>query len=77
MTQKITLRIWNKYEAKVTRSVEIPNVLSVTFETKYKEITFCGNEIEIFIVPHLNDIEFDFTDDKKYVFITVKDREEQ
>ena len=77
MSKTITLNIWNEDEGNVTKSVEIENVLSVEIETKYKEITFCGNEIEILIVPHLNDIEFNFTDDKEYVFITIKDREEQ
>ena len=77
MTQKITLRIWNEQEDKVTKSVEVEKVLSVEFETKYKQIDFIGNIIEILIVPRLNDIEFNFTDDKEYVFITVKDCEEQ
>lgn len=77
MTQTITLRIWNEQEGKVTKTIEIENVLSVEFKTKYKEITFCGNKIEILIVPHLNDIEFNFTEDEDYVFLTVKDSEEQ
>ena len=77
MTQTITLRIWNKQEQKVTKTVEVKNVLSVKFETTFNEITFMGSSIEIFIVPHLNDIEFNFTEDKEYVFITVKECEEQ
>ena len=77
MSKTITLRIWNEQEDKVTKSVEVEKVLSVEFETKYKQIDFIGNIIEILIVPRLNDIEFNFTDDKEYVFITVKDCEEQ
>lgn len=77
MTQTITLRIWNKQEGKVTKTVEIKNVLNVTFDAKYKEINFIGSKIEILILPELNDIEFDFSTNKECVFITVKDCEAQ
>lgn len=77
MTQTITLRIWNEQEGKVTKSVEIANVLNVTFDVKYKEIYFIDNIIEILILPELNDIEFDFSTDKKFVFLKVKDCEGQ
>ena len=77
MSKTITLRIWNEDECKVSKTVEVANVLSVEFETKYKEITFTGDNAEILIVPHLNDIEFKFSEDKEYVFINIKDCEEQ
>lgn len=77
MTQTITLKIWNKQEQKVTKTVEIKNVLNVTFDAKYKEINFIGSKIEILILPELNDIEFNFNEDKEYVFLTIKDCEAQ
>ena len=78
MSKTITLRIWNEQEGKVTKTVEIKNVLTVSFDAKtYNEINFIASEIEILIDSKLNDIEFKFSEDKEYVFITVKDRVEQ
>ena len=77
MSKTITLRIWNEQEGKLTKTVEIGNVLSVKFETKLNEIIFMDSRTEIFIAPGLSDIEFNFSEDKKYVFITVKSCEEQ
>lgn len=77
MTQTITLTIWDK-ENKVAKKVKVSNVLNVDFCSKYfREIDFFADSIEIFILPELADIEFSFSENKEYVFITVKDCEEQ
>ena len=78
MSKTITLRIWNEQEGRVTKTVEVKNVISVEFASKYcPGIDFIEEDIEIFIVPGLIDIEFNFSEDKEYVFLTVKDCEEQ
>ena len=76
MAQTITLRIWNEQEGKVTKNVEIDNVLSVEFCSKYsRDIDFFRDSTEIFIDPELSEIEFSFLGN--CVFITIKDCEAQ
>jgi hypothetical protein len=76
MSKTITLRIWNEDEGRVSKTVEIDNVLNVKFETKYNNgIDFMGNDIEIFIIPKYVNVDFKFVGNK--VFITIEDSEEQ
>ena len=76
MSKTITLRIWNEQECKVTKTVEVKNVLNVKFETKYNSgIDFTGNDIEIFIIPKYVNVDFKFVGNN--VFITIEDCEEQ
>lgn len=76
MSKTITLRIWNEDEGKVTKTVEVDNVLNVKFETKHNTgIDFTGDDIEIFIFPKYVNVDFKFVGNR--VFITVKDRVEQ
>ena len=76
MSKTITLQIWNEEEHKVTKTVEVENVLNVEFQTKLNSgIDFMSNEITIFVVPEYVDVHFKFFGNK--VFITIKDCEEQ
>ena len=76
MSKTITLRIWNEQEGKVTKTVEVKNVLNVKFETKYNNgIDFMGDDIEIFIIPKHVNVDFKFVGNR--VFITIEDCEEQ
>lgn len=71
MTQKITLKIWNNQEQKVTKTVEIDNVLSIRCESVIQSIVFFRAETEIIINPKYHDVEFSFTSDCSKVFIYI------
>lgn len=76
MTQTIILKIWDEQEQKVTKTVEVDNVLSVRCERVFQSIGFFGDDIEIIIYPKYNNVEFTFNSELSKVFIYITEAKE-
>lgn len=69
MSKTITLRIWNEQEQKVTKTVKVKNVISIIWESKIQKIHFFGNNIEILIIPEIDEVTFNCYPDTVEIII--------